>query len=140
MAKTTSYENLLQFCDTIVRYYGYIYLRRPTNEDVQRLLQENEKRGFPGMLGSVDCMHWTWKNCPVAWAGTFRGHVRKPTIILEAVASYDLWFWHAFFGTPGSLNDLNVLRRSTLFDDVLNGVAPPVNFTLGKISYDMGTI
>ncbi|KAJ9546877.1 hypothetical protein OSB04_019420 [Centaurea solstitialis] len=25
----------------------------------------------------------------------------KPTIILEVVASHDLWIWHAFFGTPG---------------------------------------
>ena len=37
------------------------------------------------------------------------GHVREPTIVLKAIASYDLWIWHAFFRLPGSHNDINVL-------------------------------
>ncbi|XP_074291955.1 uncharacterized protein LOC141618775 [Silene latifolia] len=39
-------------------------------------------------------------------------------------ASYDLWIWHAFFGTPGSLNDINVLQRSPLFNELLEESAP----------------
>ncbi|KAK2658352.1 hypothetical protein Ddye_004885 [Dipteronia dyeriana] len=35
--------------------------------DIARLLAEGEHRGFPGMLGSIDYMHWTWKNCQ--WHG-----------------------------------------------------------------------
>jgi hypothetical protein len=31
------------------------------------------------------------------------------------VASQDLWIWHAFFGMPESLNDINVLDRSPIF-------------------------
>ena len=45
----------------------------------------------------------------------YSGHVHEPKIILEAVASYDLWIWHAFFGLPGSHNDINVLERSSVF-------------------------
>ncbi|CAN1350342.1 hypothetical protein LINPERPRIM_LOCUS42130 [Linum perenne] len=41
------------------------------------------------MIGSIDCMHWEWKNCPTAWVGQYTGYKRKPTIVLEAVASYD---------------------------------------------------
>ncbi|GJW46979.1 putative nuclease HARBI1 [Tanacetum coccineum] len=48
----------------------------------------------------------------------------------EAVASYDLWIWHAFFGTPGSCNDINVLHRSTVFSDVLEGRAPKVSYVV----------
>jgi hypothetical protein len=32
--------------------------------------------------------------------------------MLEAVASLDLWIWHAFFGVAGSNNDINVLDQS----------------------------
>jgi hypothetical protein len=51
------------------------------------------------MLGSLDCMHWRWKNCPSAFQGQFSGHRHHhtPTIILEAVALQDLWIWYAFF-------------------------------------------
>ena len=45
----------------------------------------------------------------------YNGHCHELTIILEVVASQDLWIWHAFFGLPGSLNDINVLDRSSIF-------------------------
>lgn len=56
------------------------------------------------MFGSIDCMHWQWKRCPNAWKGMFtRGDQKVSMIILEAVASHDLWIWHAFFGVAGVL-------------------------------------
>ncbi|OWY92063.1 hypothetical protein PHMEG_00039083 [Phytophthora megakarya] len=82
------------------------------------------------MIGSLDCMHWTWKNCPTAWQGAFQGKEKSATVILEAVASKSLWIWHTFYGMPGVNNDLNVLERSPLLDDVVNGVAPEVEFTV----------
>jgi hypothetical protein len=42
------------------------------------------------MLGSIDCMHWRWKNCPKAWHDFYCGKSRDPTIMLEAIASHDL--------------------------------------------------
>ncbi|XP_026459152.1 protein ALP1-like [Papaver somniferum] len=38
----------------------------------------------------------------------------------------------------GSNNDLSVLERSPLFDDIVNGVAPPCNFVVQGHQYDMG--
>ena len=83
-------------------------------------------------------MQWEWKNCPTAWQGQYTGHVHKPTIILEALASQDLWIWHAFFGLPGSHNDINVLHRSHLFGKLAEGEAPPINYTINGHSYSMG--
>uniref|UniRef100_A0A0D3DQ40 DDE Tnp4 domain-containing protein n=1 Tax=Brassica oleracea var. oleracea TaxID=109376 RepID=A0A0D3DQ40_BRAOL len=86
---------------------------------------------------SIDCMHWEWKNCPMAWKGQFTRGSGKPAIVLEAVASQDLWIWHAFFGLPGTLNDINVLDRSPVFDDILHGRAPKVKFKVNNHTYRM---
>jgi hypothetical protein len=88
------------------------------------------------MIGSIDCMHWTWKNCPTAWQGEFRGKQPEPTIILAAFASQSLWIWHAFFGVPGFNNDINVLESSLLLDDYVNGDAPRVQFTVNGSTYN----
>src|SRR5262249_39608216 len=138
IGESTAIESLKKFVEAIVAVFGNEYLRSPNNTDLTRLLAIGEQRGFPGMLGSIDCMHWKWKKCPVAWHGMYSGHIREPTIILEAVASYDLWIWHAFFGLPGSLNDINVLDRSNLFVDLVEGRAPKVNYTINGNNYTMG--
>ena len=68
----------------------------------------------------------------------YTGHYHEPTIILEAVASQDLWIWHAFFGLPGSLNDINVLERSPVFATLTEGRAPPINCRINGHNYTMG--
>lgn len=134
---STARECLHEFTAGIIAVFGGEYLRRPTPDDLERLLYQNEQRGFPGMVGSIDCMHWGWKNCPTAWKGMYSRSTGKPTIVLEAVASYDLWIWHAFFGAPGTMNDLNILDRSNVFDDILNGKAPEVNFFVNGREYNL---
>ncbi|XP_022004303.1 uncharacterized protein LOC110901839 [Helianthus annuus] len=93
MSKRTARECLHTFCEWIVRLYRKKYLRKPNANDVQKLYPAHEQRhSFPGMLGSIDCMHWPWQNCPTAWQGQYtRGDHGHPTIVLEVVVSQDLW-------------------------------------------------
>uniref|UniRef100_A0A0D3ADW7 DDE Tnp4 domain-containing protein n=1 Tax=Brassica oleracea var. oleracea TaxID=109376 RepID=A0A0D3ADW7_BRAOL len=107
---TTALEYLRRFCKGIIRLYEQEYLRAPTQDDLQNFLHVSEMRGFPGMIGSIDFIHWEWKTCPTAWE----------------VVSHVLWIWHAFFGCPGTLNDINVLDLSPVFDDVeqADGIYP----------------
>jgi hypothetical protein len=65
-------------------------------------------------------------------------HIRVTSIILEAVASNDLWIWHAFFGLTGSHNDINFLQQSPLFAKLCEGEAPEVNFSINGHDYKMG--
>jgi hypothetical protein len=137
IVESTVIESLRRFVRAIVEVFGGEYLRSPNNHDIARLLSINERRGFPGMLGSVDCMHWEWKNCPSTWHGQYTGHAHEPTIILEAAASKDLWILHAFFRLQGSLNDINVLHCSLLFAKLAEGEAPEVNYTINDHNYRM---
>ena len=91
IGESTAIESMKKFVQAVVDIFSKEYLRFPNNEDIARLLVNGERRGFPGMLGSIDCMHWKWKNCPTAWKGQYSGHIREPTIVLEAVVSFDLW-------------------------------------------------
>ncbi|XP_057724101.1 uncharacterized protein LOC130940069 [Arachis stenosperma] len=108
IGESTTIECLEKFVEGVISVFQDEYLRKPNPNDVQRLLQMAEGRGFPGMLGSIDCMHWQWKNCPKAWKFS------------------------------GSNNDINVLDRSPVFDDILNDRAPEVNYTINGNNYTMG--
>ncbi|GJY16128.1 ALP1-like protein isoform X1 [Tanacetum coccineum] len=137
IAERTSRECLDHFTKCIHVLYHNNFLRRPTATDIQKTYQlHEEKHGLPGMLGSIDCMHWDWKNCPKALHGQFKRSTHKyPTLMLEAVADQKLWIWHAYFGVPGANNDLNVLYGSPLFDDEIADIAPECPFVVNGHTY-----
>uniref|UniRef100_A0A0D3C1T8 DDE Tnp4 domain-containing protein n=1 Tax=Brassica oleracea var. oleracea TaxID=109376 RepID=A0A0D3C1T8_BRAOL len=137
LGETTTRSCVEHFVEGIIYLFGDEYLRRPTSADLQRLLDIGERQGFLGMIGSIDCMHWEWKNCPTAWKCQYSRGSGKPTIVLEAVASYDQWIWHAFFGPPCTLNYINVLDRSPVFDEIINGQAPQVTFFVNGSEYHL---
>ncbi|GJZ27884.1 ALP1-like protein isoform X1 [Tanacetum coccineum] len=89
------------------------YLRKPDFNDIQKLYTaHNNIHGFPGMLGSIDCMHWEWRNCPKAW--------------------------HGQFGRVGANNDLTVLNNSPLFDDLLDDIDPVAPFECNGVTFEKG--
>ena len=137
IADSTANKCLKKFAAAIVSLFEEEYLRSPAEEDLQKHLRNNAQRGFPGMFGSLDCTHWEWKNCPVGWQGQFQDRNGSKSLIMEAVATQDLWIWHAYIGMPGSNNDLNVVDRSPLMTNMLKGVAPNVEYTVNGNQYNM---
>ncbi|KAK3198779.1 hypothetical protein Dsin_022194 [Dipteronia sinensis] len=136
IGESTTIESLKRFCRAIVEEFAGEYLRSPNATDVARLLHIGKDCGFLGMLGSLDCMHW--KNCPTAWAGQYAGRSGSSTIIPDVVADYDMWIWHAYFGLPGTNNDINVLEASHLFANLAQGIAPPAHYVIQGKEYNMG--
>ena len=57
LGSTTTRSCLEIFFEGIINLFGDEYLRRPTPGDLQRLLDIGEHRGFPRMIGCIDCMH-----------------------------------------------------------------------------------
>ena len=55
---STCLEILGKFAIGVIECFVQEYLRPPTSDELEKILQENEARGFPGMSGSIDCMHW----------------------------------------------------------------------------------
>uniref|UniRef100_A0A0D3EDR2 Uncharacterized protein n=1 Tax=Brassica oleracea var. oleracea TaxID=109376 RepID=A0A0D3EDR2_BRAOL len=89
LGETTTLLCLEHFVQGIIDLFGDEYLRRPTPEDLQGILDIGEIREFPRMIESIDC----------------------------------------------TLNDINVLGRSPVFDDILEGRAPKVNYVVNGHNY-----
>ncbi|KAL7607151.1 uncharacterized protein LOC111898474 [Lactuca sativa] len=120
ISKRTAVDCVDWFCACVYEVFPQQYLRTPTPWDIERLYSAHEEiNGFSGMLGSLDCKHVVWEKCPIAWRGQFtQGDIGEPSIILEVVASQDLWIWCSCFGVVWSNNDINVLVQSPLFNDL----------------------
>ncbi|XP_071699806.1 uncharacterized protein [Rutidosis leptorrhynchoides] len=100
------------FCKCVFHLFAREYLIKPITEDIARLYNfHDQKHDLPGMLGSIDCMHWEWKNCPVAWQGQY---------------------------TRDANNDINVLNYSQLFNSIKDITAPPSPFDVNGHHYDRG--
>ncbi len=89
------------------------------------------------MLGSIDCMHWVWKNCTMEWHGSYIGKEKWLTLILEAVESHKLFIWHFHFCFPGSLN-FSVLDQSPVLDAFCCGQDVETFFTIQGKQFPCG--
>jgi hypothetical protein len=105
------------------------YLRRLSKIDARNIVSLHERvHKIPGMMGSLDVTKVHWKKCPSAWKGQFQGREKIASIGLEAVVDTNLWFWHAAFGYPGTLNDINVWEPSLLYESMIDGRHEELDF------------
>ncbi|GJW07753.1 ALP1-like protein [Tanacetum coccineum] len=113
-----------------VRHRNYIYRQR----------LDAEKRLMANCFGPNPKypLYYFRKRYRMSRKLSLRGDKKYPTIMLEAVASYDLWIWHAFFGVAGANNDLTILNNSPLFDDLLDDVAPVAPFECNGVAFEKG--
>jgi Plant transposon protein len=73
-------------------------------------------------------------------------HGRAPTLakrvfqmlVLEAMACHNIRFWHAAFGWPGTLNDINICNGSSLHEELTSGrwgTSVDFPFSIGDYSF-----
>jgi Plant transposon protein len=138
ISESSAMESLKQCLNEVVRCYSAEVLRDPTEKDLQRILAIYAARGFPGWIGCIDCQHYEWEACPIGLAGQFKGKESKSTIVLERIADAGLRIWHVVFGSPGSMNDINVLDNSSTVESIIAGDFPPKsNYRVNGNTYTM---
>ena len=124
MGESTLEGYVKKFAKLMKNEFGEQYLNRcPTLHEREAISRVMNGKGFPGCLASWDCKHFNWKNCPMRLSGQHKGHSEggKNTLVLEAISDHRRYIWYANFGDPGSLNDLNILDRSSIVGAMLSG-------------------
>lgn len=61
VSKTTALDYLTRFCAPLIDTLGEEYLRNPKVDDIYLIMEENDKRGLPGLLGSISASIWSRK-------------------------------------------------------------------------------
>jgi len=108
-------------CRIVKEKLGRYLNNAPTAEVVASVQAVNAGRGFPGMFASWDCKHFPWEMCPMALQGQHKSGAKpSPSLVLEAIADPHLYIWYHHFGEPGSLNDINILDKSSILLSILN--------------------
>lgn len=138
MSNTMAKTCCKKFNQAMILHYRPKFLHLPTPVDVASITKLHEDmHGVKGMLGSINCMHTNWKNCPVAWQQSFQGKEHEPTIVLEAVADYNMWFWHASYEYCGMMNDIQIIKLSPLFWRLIDGLFLKVEKESGVVLFDV---
>ena len=135
--ETIAVECLKMFVSNLIMVFGGEYLRKPNSNDVEHFLQMGEARGFPGMMCSIDCMHRQWKKLSYSieenvheWSQRICNNFTKSSCFIW---SMDM---SCIFGVARSNNDKNILKRSPVFDELLQGHALKVNYTINRNNYN----
>ena len=114
MSESATSESFKMCCGMFVENFPECLNKYPTAADKMRVLAVMKRRRFPGRFTSWDCKHYFWENCPVALARQYKGKEGRKTMVMEAICDPFLYIWYFNFGHPGSLNDINVLDRSSI--------------------------
>ena len=65
----------------------HICMPTRTEEEIAHVLRWYEQRGFPGWVGSVDCVHLIWDRCPASAFSACKGKGSFPTLAFEVLCS-----------------------------------------------------
>jgi len=129
LSKSTIEVATKKLIEFIVEEWEPVYVRPPSDEKVKRMLERNAAWGMPGCIGSLDFSHWEWAACPKGLVKQCQNLKKRRSIVIVTVCDEDVYIWQFFIKAPGSLNDLNVLRISPLYFDVVEGVWLPKSFS-----------
>lgn len=108
-------QYFMQFTKDMCRFYGKKYPnRRPTREELQRVMDGYKDAGFPGCAGCLKCMKVVWKKYPLAEKGQYHNkkESKMVTVVEEGWCDRSLYIWSCLTGRAGTNNDLNVLSVS----------------------------
>ena len=79
------------------------------------------KLGFPGCIGSIDCTHINWENCPQVWQNMFTGKSGGPTVKFEVVVDHDRRVLHVSEAFTGVAHDQSVMENDPFPRDIAYG-------------------
>ena len=88
----------------------------------KQVVGEFTARGFPGCVGSVDCVHIGWDRCPTQYTNVYTGKEGFPSIAYEVICTSRKLIQLMSVGHPGTRNDKHIVRTDDSVHSLLYGM------------------
>ena len=127
-----------KFTRTMIHVFGDEWIHPPrTQEEIESVVHESTRRGYPGCLGFMDGVHVQWDMCPTLWRHLSIGKDATPSIGWQCTVNHKRRFVSVGKAHLGSVNDKTACR----YDDFVKELRqqPMYNSAQYKLFRDDGT-
>ena len=100
----------------------HLFIYMPQEEAQLRfIMEEYRDMGLPGCVGSVDCVHVGWDQCPVQYSNMYKGKEGYTFIAYEVISTSRKFIQSVSAGHPGARNDKHIVRTDDTVMSLLHG-------------------
>jgi hypothetical protein len=113
-----------------------IYVHGPRdNAEMENISGLYAASGFPGCIGSTDCVHIRWEKCPSVWATAYRnGKNNYTSIAYEMTVSHSKKFQATTVGHYGTTSDKTIVK----FDGFVQKIKLEKRYTNAEYELQIG--
>jgi len=111
-----------KFCKLFSEEFFSMYVKPPTTpEEIERVTRIYKLLGFPGAVGSVDCVHIKWDKCPFGLRSSCKGKEGFPTLSYEVSVDHTKRILSATRSHYGARNDKTIVKYDEHIMNIHNG-------------------
>ena len=111
MSISTAETSFHHFCEKFSEGLWETWVTLPVGDDLKKVEEIYRKCGLPGAVGSLDCTHFKWDNCPWSEHRVHTGKEGYPSVVVEAMCDHAGRITAATKSYPGAKNDQTVISR-----------------------------
>jgi hypothetical protein len=98
------------FVTNFAKHFRTSFIRMPTGDELNKVLDIYRRLGFPGCIGSMDCTHVRWLCCPAELTNLCTGKEGFPTLSFQIVVDHARKINHVSVSGFGTMNDINICQ------------------------------
>ena len=123
------------WCNKFAKRYYKIYCNPPeTPEEIAKTMAVYDRLGFPGCIGSTDCVHIKWERCSTGERFLHKGKEGFPTLSYEVTCDHTSKIISCTHGFPGARSDQTIVRFDGFVSDIHDGIR------YSDVKYKMNTV
>ena len=119
--KTNVNEMFKTFVKNYSAAYYDVHVYVPEGEEMDQVIADYTKMGFPGCVGSMDVTHLMWKQCPSALRHVCTGRYHCPSVAFQMVCAHTCRIRLVSRPFYGATNDISITYNDPYPRNVMNG-------------------